>query len=239
MPARKPSARKRNTPLTRSQRLGLVLAAGTLFAVTAGFWLAATLASAEYDSAPRCAGPAGPSCVAVESSVVESVEATAAGKSDDYWITLTGFGRIQMPSADKAYETAQPGDPATVTIWKGLVATIEVRGVTCATQDNPDEGSRDLTAILLATFGALLAAVLLAVRDRVRWLKVCGGAYPFWALLSGIAVGIGYAAGPFWLWPIVLAVSGIVAGLIALEFFVLQPRLAARNAAVEGWEAYL
>ena len=56
---------------------------------------------------------------------------------------------------------------------------------------------------------ALLATVLLAVHHRVRWLERCGGAYPVWALLSGIAVGTGYGAGPFWLWPVVLAVSGI------------------------------
>lgn len=116
------------------------------------------------------------------------------------------------------------------TIWRGAVTAIEVRGVTSATKSSPDEAVTFLTGVLTALFGVLLGAVLLAVRDRIRWLERCGGIYAVWAGMSGVVLGIALVAGPVWLWPILLILSALVAGLIAVEFFISQPRIAARTA---------
>lgn len=77
------------------------------------------------------------------------------------------------------------------------------------------------------------------MEDRVRWLARCGPAYPLWALFSGVGIGFGFLINNVLLLIAMPLLSAVVAVLIAVEFFVLQPRVEADRALEEAAKKYL
>jgi hypothetical protein len=220
-------------------KINYLIGSGVALIALMCFWIPALVTAMDFDSAPTCNAAPNSTCVVRQETTVQQVGSTPKGRSTNYWIALTGFGQILLPSEDDAWKTAHAGDPAVAVIWRDRVAAIEVRGVTSATDESPDEQVNAWTAAFVVALGALTGAILLAVRDRVRWLARCGPAYPLWALFSGVGIGLAIVINNVLLWIATPLLSAVVAVLIAVEFFVLQPRVEADRALEEAAKKYL
>lgn len=225
--------------MSRRTKLGLLIAGLIAFLVVVGFWIPVFGSELAYHSARPCTSKSTSSCLSKQVAVVQSVDAVTAGKSSSYYLTLSGLGQIEMTSDDAAFAAAHVGDTAVATIWRDKVTEVRVRGVTSATQDSPREIFQELTGVLLAALGLLLGAAITVVRYHVRFLVKTGGAYTAWSLVSGVALGASVASGNVWLYVLVPVLSAIVAVLIPVEFFVLQPRIEADRLLEEEAKRYL
>lgn len=200
------------------------------FLVTLAFWVPAAIRGIDYYDAHECSSTPNPACSVEQRATVEAVDSSVPGNGSQFYLVLSGFGEVYLTSDSGAWDTAHVGDVATVRIYRGVVDAVEIRGVTSQTRYSPEVPAKRLTGVLIGTFGLILAACFLWAANRFRMFVRSGMVFAWWGGLSGVGLGFTVGLGPSWLWLTGFGVSALIAGLITIEFAVLQPRIAARDA---------
>jgi len=201
------------------------------FLVTLAFWVPAAVRGIDYNDAYECSSAPNPACYVEQRATVEAVDMSGEGNSAQHYLVLSGFGEVYLTSGFGVWDTANAGDVASARVFRGVVDAVEVRGVTSQTRYSPDVLAKRLTGVLVGTFGLILVALFLwAAAGKGRMFVRSGVVYALWGGLSGVALAFAIAFGPTWLWLTGLVASAVIAVLIAIEFAVLQPRIAAREA---------
>jgi hypothetical protein len=80
---------------------------------------------------------------------------------------------------------ARAGDPATVRVYRGVIDTIEVRGLTAETPQNPNRGLKHASAFEVVAIGLLLLSLAMYMGERVPWFARSADVYAGWAVFSG------------------------------------------------------
>jgi hypothetical protein len=185
----------------------------------------------DFNAAYKCSAAPNPACYTEQSDEVRTVGEDGIGKSAQPYIVLRNSGKFYVSSMPGLWASARAGDPATVWIYHGDVVTIEALGKTAELSSNPDLAARHVTGFEVAALGLLLCSLASHARGRLSWFTRCAQIYAVWALVSGVVVGLAVGEGPVpAVWMGFSATSLVIGILIGIEFFVLQPRIAAREA---------
>jgi hypothetical protein len=209
------------------------------FVIVTVSWVPFLVRAFDYNSAYRCSSTANAACYTEQRDVVLALGTDGAGdvKNSKAFVQLRQYGRFDLTSGAGLWSAAHVGDPATVRIYHGAVQTIEVRGYTAETADNPDLSAKAATGLEVAALGLLLGGLAVYGRRR-RTGRFARSAYVYatWAYVSAVVVGFAVGSGPPPIWIAFASISLVIGVLIGAEFFVLQPRIEARKAEEEGWD---
>jgi hypothetical protein len=216
-------------------RLTLFVAVSTLILVAVTVvWTLFLVRAFDYDAAYKCSSTPNPACYTERPDEVQSVGTDNTGKNAQAYIVLQYYGRFELTTTSGLWSVAHAGDPAVVRIYHGAVVTIEARGATAETSGNPNMVVKHVTGFEIAALGLLLGCLAIRARERFPRFTPCARIYAAWAFVSGAVVGLAVGNGPLPVWAGFSAASLIVGILIGTEFFVLRPRIAAREAEEAG-----